>query len=193
MNPHRQPDRHQPGRHYHHPLVGPGPREDGIPHRGGRYRTGRGRAPRGDVRTAILLLLSEEPMHGYQLMQAIAERSQGRWQPSPGAIYPALSQLEDEGLITITAESGRKTSDLTQAGREQVQAHRESWPDPFAGFTEPGRGPDVRALLEQLHDAARQVARTGSAAQVARAATILSDARRAMYLLLADGPEGSGE
>ncbi len=62
-------------------------------HRGGR----RGRAQRGDVRAAVLQLLADEPMHGYQLMQAIADRTGGVWKPSPGAIYPTISQLEDEG------------------------------------------------------------------------------------------------
>ena len=101
-----------------------------------RRRGGRGRAPRGDVRTAVLLLLAEEPMHGYQLMQAIAERSGGRWTPSPGAIYPTINQLEDEGLVTVTAESGRKLVTLTDAGREHVDERRETSADPFAGFDE---------------------------------------------------------
>ncbi len=194
MNPHRDRDRHQSGHHYHHPLSGPGLREDGMPHRGGRGGgRGRGRAPRGDVRAAILLLLAEEPMHGYQLMQSIAERSGGRWTPSPGAVYPALNQLEDEGLLTVTAESGRKTSALTDAGREYVQTHRDSWSDPFAGFAEARQGPDLRALLEQLHAAARQIGRSGTDTQIAAAATILSDARRSMYLLLAEGPEAAHE
>jgi DNA-binding PadR family transcriptional regulator len=165
-----------------------------MPHRGGRGGgRGRGRAPRGDVRAAILLLLAEEPMHGYQLMQSIAERSGGRWTPSPGAVYPALNQLEDEGLLTVTAESGRKTSALTDAGREYVQTHRDSWSDPFAGFAEARQGPDLRALLEQLHAAARQIGRSGTDTQIAAAATILSDARRSMYLLLAEGPEAAHE
>ena len=108
----------------HHPRRG-GPRmgEDMPMHRG---RGGRGpsrgssRGPRvgravaglraADVRTAVLLLLGEEPMHGYQLMQAIADRSGGRWTPSPGAIYPTINQLEDEGLVTVTAEPAASSS-----------------------------------------------------------------------------------
>src|SRR6478736_9262363 len=72
----------------------------------------RGRRPRGDVRNAILLLLAEQPMHGYQLMEAIAERSDGRWRPSPGAVYPTLNLLEDEGVVTLTASAGRKLATL---------------------------------------------------------------------------------
>ena len=75
----------------------------GGPHGGGPFDRpfggGRGRKRRGDVRTALLLLLAEEPRNGYQLMQTIEERSDGRWRPSPGSVYPTLAQLEDEGLI----------------------------------------------------------------------------------------------
>jgi DNA-binding PadR family transcriptional regulator len=128
-------------------------------------------------------------MHGYQLMQAISERSGGRWTPSPGAIYPTISQLEDEGLATVTADAGRKLVALTDTGRRHVEDRRETWPDPFAGGPAAGPGGDLPGLLEQLHGAARQVARTGTDTQLAAAATILAEARRSLYLLLADGPE----
>ena len=216
MHPMKHRDRHRVGtdfhphdpQHFHHPAEDfaegddrlgrrPGPRGGGPRggHRGpgGRGPGGRGRAPRGDVRSAVLLLLDEEPMHGYQLMQAIADRSGGRWTPSPGAIYPALNLLEDEGLVTVAAESGRKVATLTEAGHELVDAQRETWPDPFTGFAGSRPGPDLRALLEQLHGATRQVGRAGSAEQVAAAAEILGSARRQMYLLLADGPEAGDE
>ena len=188
MNPfHRREGDHPRPRHHHPHHPGSPGRHEGLPHR----RGGRGRVPRGDVRAAILLLLAEQPMHGYQLMQAIADRSGGSWTPSPGAVYPAISLLEDEGLVSVAAEGGRKLVTLTDAGREHVESRRESWPDPFAGA--PGRraGADLRGLLEQLHGAAREVGRTGTEAQVAAAATILADARRALYLLLAEGPEAS--
>src|SRR5215213_10262160 len=126
MNPMRGHVGH-PGSRFHHPHGGrPGFGEGGPfrPHRGGPHPGGRGRRPRGDVRTAVLLLLADAPMHGYQLMQAIGERSGGRWTPSPGAIYPTISQLEDEGLVTVTAEHGRKLVTLTDAGREQATARR---------------------------------------------------------------------
>ncbi|MEU0095156.1 PadR family transcriptional regulator [Kribbella sp. NPDC006257] len=158
--------------------------------RGPRRGPGRGRVPRGDVRTAVLQLLGEEPMHGYQLMQAIADRSGGRWTPSPGAIYPTINQLEDEGLVTVTAEAGRKLVTLTDAGREYVEGRRETTTDPFAPFaTAEGSGTDLRGLLEEVHVATRQVTRTGSEEQRAAAAKILADARRSLYLLLADGPQ----
>ena len=174
-----------------HPLHRRGGPGEGPPHRHPRGG-GRGRVPRGDVRTAVLLLLAEQPMHGYQLMQAIAERSGGTWTPSPGAIYPTLSQLEDEGLVTVRADAGRKLATLTESGIAHVASGRDSWPDPFAGRGPAGAGADLRRLLEQLHGATREVARTGSEAQVAAAARVLADARRSLYLLLADGPEAPG-
>jgi DNA-binding PadR family transcriptional regulator len=189
MHPHSERGDRFAGHRPHHPRGGrPMPPEGGPRRRHG----GRGRAPRGDVRAAVLLLLAEEPMHGYQLMQAIAERSGGRWTPSPGAIYPTINQLEDEGLVTVTADSGRKLVTMTDAGRAHLAERRESWPDPFAGYEAGGPGTDVRALLEQVHGAMRQIARTGTDAQLTAAAGILSDARRALYLLLADGPGTPG-
>ena len=174
------------GHRHHHPRGGrPFPPEGPFTHEGPRrHRGGRGRAPRGDVRAATLLLLAEQPMHGYQLMQAIAERSGGRWAPSPGAIYPTISQLEDEGLVTVTADAGRKLVTLTDAGREQI----ESLGDPFGSFPAGNPSTDLRGLVEQLHGAIRQVARSGTEAQRTAAAGIIADARRALYLLLADGP-----
>ncbi len=183
------------GARSHHPHRGPGPLGGGPfggppggPH-GGR-RGGRGRAPRGDVRAAVLLLLAEQPMHGYQLMQGIAERSGGRWTPSPGAIYPTISQLEDEGLVTVTADAGRKLVALTEAGRAQVDARSAAGHDLFGDRGEGSPTTDLRGLLTELHGAARQVARTGTDAQLAAAAAVLAEARRSLYLLLADGPEG---
>jgi len=141
----------------------------------------------------VLLLLSEEPMHGYQLMQAISDRSGGRWTPSPGAIYPTINQLEDEGLVTVTADAGRRLVTLTEAGREQAAAQATASTDPFASYGATRSGTDLRALLGQLHGAAREVARSGTDAQVAAAAAILSDARRSLYRLLADDEEPEAE
>jgi DNA-binding PadR family transcriptional regulator len=140
----------------------------------------------------VLLLLSEEPMHGYQLMQAVADRTGGRWTPSPGAVYPTIAALEDEGLVTVTASSGRKLVALTDAGREHVAAGRDSWPDPFGGHDASAPGGDLRRVLEQLHHAVREVGRSGTDAQRAATATVLEEARRAVYLLLADGPGTPG-
>jgi len=132
-------------------------------------------------------------MHGYQLMQAIADRTGGRWTPSPGTIYPTISQLADEGLVVVTTESGRKLATLTEEGRASLERDRDTRPDPFAAFD--GEGPDIdlRALLAELHGAVRQVGRSGDLGQRTAAAKVLADARRSIYLLLADGPTGQPE
>ena len=174
------------GRRYHHPRGPRPPFGDGTEMR--RRRGGRGRRPRGDVRAAVLLLVAEEPMHGYQIMQAIADRTGGAWAPSPGAVYPAINLLEDEGLVAVTAESGRRLVTLTDAGREHVAEHSAEWGDPFGGPEMSAPGGDLRRLMHELHDAARQVGRAGTDAQREAAATILTDARRSLYLLLAEGP-----
>ncbi|WP_203567956.1 PadR family transcriptional regulator [Aestuariimicrobium ganziense] len=166
------------------PIEGRGHREGGRPERGRRHGRG-GRAHRGDVRTAVLLLLSEEPMHGYQLMQTIADRTQGRWTPSPGAIYPALNLLEDEGLVQVSAEGGRKLATLTDAGQTLVAEQRDSWADPFGSGDDTDAGPDLRSLLVEIREATRQVVLTGNTEQTAAAAELLTRTRRELYLLLA--------
>lgn len=158
----------------------------GGPHRGGG-RGRRDRRSRGDVRIAVLLLLAEGPQHGYQLMQTITERTSGRWTPSPGAIYPTLSQLEDEGLVLTTPEGGRKLASLTEAGRAHVEEQSASWPDPFAS---PDAGadeeiPDLRAALHDLAGAVREAGRSASAAQLAEVTALLAGAKRSVYRILA--------
>src|ERR1700686_3753926 len=115
-------------RRFDGPSFGPGRgapfgRGGGSFGRGGRYGgpPGGGRRRRGEVRTALLLLLAEEPRNGYQLMQAIEERSGGRWRPSPGSIYPTLAQLEDEGLIRATEREGAKVFEITEDGRRRAE------------------------------------------------------------------------
>ena len=194
------------GGHRHHPPFGghPGSRPAG-PFGGGPFGGGpadsfgggprgsrgggrRGRAGRGDVRSALLLLLADEPMHGYQLMQAVADRTGGAWRPSPGAVYPTIAQLEDEGLVQVSAEGGRKLVTLTDTGRAHLATLGEV--DPFAAFATGADSPDLRALLGELMGAAHQLGRVGDAAQLTAAAGILTDARRALYLLLAGEPSG---
>jgi DNA-binding PadR family transcriptional regulator len=132
------------------------------------------------------MLLAEAPMHGYQLMQAVAERTGGAWKLSPGAVYPTIAQLEDEGLVRITAEGGRKLVTLTEAGREHLATLGAV--DPFAAFATDEDRPDLRGLLGELMGAVHQLGRVGDAAQQIAAAKLLSDTRRALYLILAGEP-----
>src|SRR5271165_7273679 len=130
---HRGPGRHGPHPGGHRRSFG-GPRGEWGGYgfgRGGGPR-GRGRkARRGDIRTAALLLLAEEPRNGYQIMQEVEERSDGAWRPSPGSVYPALAQLEDEGLIRSEEVDGRKLFALTDAGRELVTERGDEQPAPW--------------------------------------------------------------
>jgi DNA-binding PadR family transcriptional regulator len=150
------------------------------------------RVRRGDVRAAALSLLAEEPRNGYQIIQGIAERSGGVWQPSPGSVYPALQQLEDEGLIQAeTPEGGRRRYALTSEGREYVDTHadevRAPWDDVASSV-----GSDaiaLRDLIGQVAIAAIQVVKVGTADQVVQARKILTNARRGLYAILAADDE----
>src|SRR5512133_261114 len=163
--------------------VGPGPFGPG-----GFGPCGRGeRARRGDVRAAILLLLEEEPRNGYQLMQELEERSGGVWRPSPGSIYPALSQLEDEGLVRSDESAGRRAFQLTDAGRAYIEENREALGSPWddVGGDLPEGLFELRRLMMQLGMATMQVAQAGDETQTAEARKVLEDARRSLYRILA--------
>jgi DNA-binding PadR family transcriptional regulator len=149
---------------------------------------------RGDVRAAALALLAEEPRNGYQIIQEIGERSGGVWQPSPGSVYPALQQLEDEGLIQAeTPEGGRRRYALTSEGRQYVEEHADEVRAPWDAVARSvgTEAIELRRLFGEVVMAAIQVVRVGSEAQVAQAQEILSEARRKLYrILAADGDEG---
>lgn len=163
-----------------------GPR--GGHHEGGR-RGPRGprRAGRGEIRAAILLLLAEQPMHGYQIIGELADRTDGRWRPSAGAVYPALSLLADEGLVSIGEEGGRKLATLTDEGTAYVEQHKDELGTPWEQVGH-GHGRELRHELRALADAVEQVARTGTPEQVAGVTALLDKARREVYLTLAGEP-----
>jgi DNA-binding PadR family transcriptional regulator len=151
---------------------------------------GRGRkARRGDIRTAALLLLSEEPRNGYQIMQEVQERSDGVWRPSPGSVYPALQQLEDEGLIRSQESDGRKLFQLTDEGRDNVKQRGEDKPAPWEQMSGDvsDQAHELGKLMREVAYAFAQVMRTGSEAQMAEARKVLAAARKDLYRILADG------
>lgn len=127
-------------------------------------------------------------MHGYELIQQIRERSDDIWRPSPGSIYPALAQLEDEGLVLIEKVAGRKTAKLTETGTEYVTAHRDELGDPWAEVKQDvgAQAMDLRALVGQLMGAVAQVAAAGTPQQAARAAELLTETRKSLYRILAE-------
>ncbi|WP_282837264.1 PadR family transcriptional regulator [Microbacterium flavum] len=167
------------------------------------------RMGRGDVRAAILALLAERPMHGYQLIQQIEERSGGAWKPSPGSVYPTLQLLTDEGAVEVEEDGGRKTYSLTEAGRAEADEKPAPWshgggdnggegaasgsPSGQAGAARSGAhgfGGGMAPLAKAgstLAQAAMQVGRTGTPEQVDQAVAILDEARRKLYAILAEG------
>jgi DNA-binding PadR family transcriptional regulator len=155
-----------PGHHGHHGAL-----------EGGRVR-------RGEVRDLLLAALLDGPAHGYELMSRLEERSLGRWRPSPGSVYPLLQLFEDEALVEAREVNGRKVFELTELGRAQADRRRlrQLTADPALGL----QHLQLRAEVQQLHAAARQVASAGTAEQVGQAVTIVRGARQALYRLLAE-------
>src|SRR5690349_17321279 len=143
----------------------------------GPFGPGR-KARRGDIRTAALLLLAEEPRNGYQIMQEVEERSQGVWNPSPGSVYPALAQLEDEGLIAVEQHEGRKLYALTDAGRKAVAERGEDRPAPWEQMSDElsPLAHQLGKLIREVGFAFAQVMRTGSEAQMRSAKDVLAQA-----------------
>jgi DNA-binding PadR family transcriptional regulator len=174
----RRSDRHDPGRAWFREFL--------ID-----FRHGRPSVRRGDVRTAILGVLKDEPMHGYQVIRVLEERSGGHWRPSAGSIYPTLQQLEDEGLVRSEEIDGRRTYRLTDEGHAEA-AKLGATQSPLVAVrlgVSDDSSPDVRRDAIEVARAAMQVAKVGSPAAVGEAHRLLVTARRDLYRLLADdGP-----
>jgi DNA-binding PadR family transcriptional regulator len=153
---------------------------------GGR---GRPRARRGDVRAALLVLLAEEPRNGYGLMQEIESRSEGVWRPSPGSVYPALQQLEDEGLVRAEERDGSRVFTLTDEGRAYVEDNDLGAPWEAVRDEQGEDIRDIRGLIAQVAAAAWQVGQAGTEAQIAEARRLLAETRRALYRILSEDDE----
>jgi DNA-binding PadR family transcriptional regulator len=154
----------------------------------GPFRRGP-RARRGDIRSAILALLQEEPRNGYQIIQELKQRSQGLWNPSPGSVYPALQLLEDERLIATEEGPSGRVYTLTSQGKAYVKKHADEIAAPWEAFSS-AAGDDfaeVMGLFRQLGAAVMQVVQAGDAAQVAKAKKLLVATRRSLYEILAAG------
>ncbi len=173
------PRRHRRHRHRF------GPRGGGFP--GGPFLGPGRRAGRGDIRAAILALLKDEPMHGYQIIRELSDRTGGVWQPSPGSVYPTLQQLQDEGLIrSQEADGGKRVFELTDEGRAEAEKLPSAAPWEEAAADVGDEFVELRNLAFQLMGATRQVARAGTPGQIKAASAILREARRGIYRLLAE-------
>ncbi len=160
----------------------------GDPRFGGGSRRGGGRRQRGDIRTALLALLADEPGHGYDLITRLDERSGGSWRPSPGSIYPTLQLLEDEGLARSVERDGKRVYELTDEGRAEAERRIESaGGPPWERARRGGAGVgELREAMGQLGFAVRQVSMGGRPEQVERVTAIVNEARKQVYQLLAE-------
>jgi len=162
-------------------------RRDDSPRRGGRSR-------RGDVRLAVLALLAERPMHGYEMMQELADRTKGIWRPSPGSLYPALQLLEDQGLVQSETADGRRQFTLTEKGRSELSDQPRKtapWDTMVRGANQDDFA--LRVALRQVSIAVSQVAEAGTQDQKVRAEHLVLELRRQIYLLLAETSESPKE
>jgi DNA-binding PadR family transcriptional regulator len=170
------------------PGRGRGPFGPGGPRRGGRAR-------RGDVRNAILALLGEQPMHGYQIIQELETRSNGLWRPSPGSIYPTLQLFQDEGLVAASEVEGKRVFALTDSGRERLAEAGPAGVSPWDAVARE-TPVELQSLREGIHSlvaATHQVAHAGSPKQSERALEVLTEARRKLYAILAEDEQKHGD
>ncbi len=185
----RRQARRQLREHKHNPApgstfgFGPGPHAG----RRGRSRGHHGhRGRRGDVRAAILVLLAEQPMHGYQMIQQIAERSQELWRPSPGSVYPTLQLLVDEGLVVAQESDGTKRLfELTEAGRATAEKIATPPWQEIADGVDPGQV-NLRTAIDRLFGAVAQAADAATPQQQERIVDIVNTARREVYTILGE-------
>jgi DNA-binding PadR family transcriptional regulator len=193
------------------PRPGPGPGARGGPWGGGRKwdwgpgswdpwgggpgsrggnRHQRGRAGRGDVRSAVLSLLADQPMHGYQIIQEIERRSHGAWKPSPGSVYPTLQQLEDEGLVRAEEQEGRRVYRLTEDGQRVTAEKAQEYAGMWDAFTPREDDTQIGDLVFQVGAAFVHVMRTGNPDQIAQARKVLARTRSDLYRILGEDPGG---
>ncbi|MEV4346109.1 PadR family transcriptional regulator [Actinoplanes sp. NPDC049596] len=158
------------------PFGGPGGRG---PRRGGRGQ-------RLNVRPALLALLLERPMHGYEMIQELDSRTNGIWRPSPGSVYPTLQLLEDEGLIEAEANGSRKSYRLTADGRPEAEAAAENPPWSRIGDDSMSQVQDFRDAAAGILGALKQVGFSGTAEQRQKALEVLNETKRKLYAILAD-------
>ncbi|MGB3736649.1 MAG: PadR family transcriptional regulator [Ilumatobacter sp.] len=137
------------------------------------------------------MLLDERPMHGYELIGEMSERSGGRWEPSPGTIYPALNRMEARGLVEAEEVDGKRRFTLTPDGKRRVAEIRDARGDDAAPWDDPGTGRrgDLRGAMAELVGQVRQIGKFGTPEQAEAAGKVLDDAKRQLYTILATAPD----
>jgi DNA-binding PadR family transcriptional regulator len=147
------------------------------------------RDERHDVREAVLVELSDEPMHGYQLIRAIEGRSGGTWRPTPGEVYPTLQLLADEGLVTAAQEGERTVYTLTETGRTAAASATARGGDGAADRRrrfDPDRDLALPKAGARLAQAMSGFGPGATPEQTERAVAIVDEARRKLYAILAE-------
>lgn len=147
-----------------------------------------GRARKGDMQAAILRLLAEQPMHGYQVIQELADRSGGAWNPGPGSVYPTLQAMEDQQLIAHESDGSRNVYSLTEKGKVAAAEAGQGRPqNPWDEMAE-ASGPrvDLRQAVHSLLAASAQVERSATDEQIQKAIALIDQARKGLYLILAE-------
>jgi DNA-binding PadR family transcriptional regulator len=159
------------------PPFGRGP-GGGQGFRGGPFpRTGR-MIGDGELRLVVLALLAEQPRHGYDVIKALEERSQGAYSPSPGVVYPTLTYLEEAGYVTATAEGNKKVYAITDEGRAYLDAHRETADGIIAAIT---------AIGEKMAKARAWFYREGDGGgDIPGVVQAMNEARRALKMAIAE-------
>ena len=142
---------------------------------------------RGDIRTALFAFLLEQPGHGYEVMQYLETKTNGAWRPSAGSIYPALQQLEDEGMVRSEEQDGRRVYRLTPAGKKEGKARLATRGLPWERMAdEPPELVDMRRSVAELTSAATEVVKLGGSDKISRGVEIIRDARKLLYGLLTE-------
>ncbi|MDB5179277.1 MAG: transcriptional regulator, PadR-like family [Patescibacteria group bacterium] len=138
-------------------------------------------ARRGDMRPLVLNMLTEKPMHGYEIIRALEEKSHGFWRPSPGSIYPTLQLLEEEDFVTSQEEQGKKIYTLTPVGREE--AARKA---PACYWDAPEMEEHIQARRDfmEFMKLLKQVAGTGSEADRRRVHEILKETKTKLEAII---------
>ena len=135
----------------------------------------------------MLVLAERAPLHGYELIAELEERSEGRWRPSPGSMYPTLGRLEAKGLIVGVVDEdgdGKKAYGLSDDGRAWLERRDPDAPLPWEQ-EETGQAGGLRPLVAEVVSAAKQVGRFGSDEERAAATEILTKTKADLYTILA--------
>ncbi|HEX7131447.1 MAG TPA: PadR family transcriptional regulator [Iamia sp.] len=153
------------------------------------FRGGHRRARRGDVRAAILALLTERPMHGYEIIGELEQRTEGAWRPSPGSVYPTLQMMEEEGLVVAEETDGKRRFGLTDAGKTEAETREGPTPWEALLVDSGDEALNLREAMGSTMQALKQIFRVGTPTQQAKAVEILTDTRRRLYEILATDDE----